>query len=77
MFFRFRPDTCATLSKPPASPWPEGADHEENVPPRARSIRACGRHDWQAEATKMIKVYGAPIEDADVPKLVEYLSTAY
>jgi mono/diheme cytochrome c family protein len=32
---------------------------------------------WQAEVTKMIKVYGAPIDDADVPKLVEYLSTAY
>jgi hypothetical protein len=32
---------------------------------------------WQAEVTKMIKVYGAPIADADVPKLVEYLSTAY
>ena len=31
---------------------------------------------WQAEVTKMIKVYGAPINDADVPKLVEYLSTA-
>jgi mono/diheme cytochrome c family protein len=32
---------------------------------------------WQAEVIKMIKVYGAPIADADVPKLVEYLSTAY
>ncbi len=32
---------------------------------------------WQAEVTKMIKVYGAPIDDSDVPKLVEYLSTAY
>ena len=32
---------------------------------------------WQAEVTKMIKVYGAPIQEADVPKLVEYLSTAY
>ena len=32
---------------------------------------------WQAEVTKMIKVYGAPIQDADIPKLVEYLSTAY
>ena len=32
---------------------------------------------WQAEVTKMIKVYGAPIDDADVPRLVEYLSTAY
>ena len=35
------------------------------------------RDFWQAEVTKMIKVYGAPIEDADVPKLVEYLSAAY
>ena len=32
---------------------------------------------WQAEVTKMIKVYGAQIEDADVPRIVEYLSTAY
>jgi sulfite dehydrogenase (cytochrome) subunit B len=32
---------------------------------------------WQAEVTKMIKLYGAPIDDADVPKIVEYLSTAY
>jgi len=32
---------------------------------------------WQAEVTKMIKIYGAPIQEADVPKIVEYLSTAY
>ena len=32
---------------------------------------------WQAEVTKMIKVYGAPIKEEDVPKIVEYLSTAY
>ena len=32
---------------------------------------------WQAEVTKMIKVYGAPIDDADVPKIVEYLTTTY
>jgi sulfite dehydrogenase (cytochrome) subunit B len=32
---------------------------------------------WQAEVTKMIKVYGAPIEDADVGKIVEYLSATY
>jgi len=32
---------------------------------------------WQAEVTKMIKVYGAPIEDADVPKIVEYLAATY
>ena len=32
---------------------------------------------WQAEVTKMIKVYGAPIDDADVSKIVEYLSENY
>ena len=32
---------------------------------------------WQAEVTKMIKVYGAPIDEKDVPAIVEYLSTAY
>jgi mono/diheme cytochrome c family protein len=32
---------------------------------------------WQAEVTKMIKVYGAPIEDADVGKIVDYLSATY
>jgi hypothetical protein len=32
---------------------------------------------WAAEVTKMIKVYGAPIDEADVPKIVEYLATTY
>jgi hypothetical protein len=32
---------------------------------------------WQAEVTKMIKLYGAPIEDADVPKIVDYLAATY
>jgi cytochrome c5 len=32
---------------------------------------------WQAEVTKMIKVYGAPIADADVPRIVEYLTATY
>jgi mono/diheme cytochrome c family protein len=32
---------------------------------------------WQAEVTKMIKVYGAPIEDADVAKIVDYLAATY
>jgi len=32
---------------------------------------------WQAEVTKMIKVYGAPIDDSDVPKIVEYLAATY
>ena len=32
---------------------------------------------WATEVTKMIKVYGAPIEDADVGKVVDYLSATY
>lgn len=32
---------------------------------------------WQAEVTKMIKVYGAPIDDADVSKIVDYLAATY
>jgi len=32
---------------------------------------------WQAEVTKMIKVYGAPIDDADVGKIVDYLASTY
>ena len=32
---------------------------------------------WQAEVNKMIKVYGAQIDDADVGKIVDYLATSY
>jgi len=32
---------------------------------------------WQAEVTKMIKVYGAPIDEKDIPAIVDYLSTTY
>ena len=32
---------------------------------------------WQTEVTKMIKVYGAPIDEADVGKIVEYLAATY
>lgn len=32
---------------------------------------------WEAEVTKMIKVYGAPIDDADVGKIVDYLTANY
>jgi sulfite dehydrogenase (cytochrome) subunit B len=35
------------------------------------------RDFWQAEVTKMIKVYGAPIDDADVPKIVDYLTATH
>ena len=32
---------------------------------------------WQAEVNKMIKNYGAPIADADVAKIVDYLAAVY
>ncbi len=32
---------------------------------------------WAAEVTKMIKVYGASIDDADIGKIVEYLAQTY
>ena len=32
---------------------------------------------WQAEVVKMIKVYGAPIDDADIGKIVDYLTANY
>ena len=32
---------------------------------------------WQAEVVKMSKVYGAPIDPADVPKIVDYLTHTY
>lgn len=32
---------------------------------------------WRAEVDKMIKLYGAPIADADIAKIVEYLAATY
>ena len=32
---------------------------------------------WGAEVTKMIKAYGAPIEDADAKAIAEYLKANY
>ena len=32
---------------------------------------------WDAEVTKMIKVYGAPITDADAATIKDYLKTNY
>ena len=32
---------------------------------------------WRAEVTKMIKVYGAPIDEAVVDKIVDYLTQTY
>lgn len=32
---------------------------------------------WDAEVTKMIKVYGAPIDDADAKAILDYLKANY
>ena len=32
---------------------------------------------WKAEVNKMIKVYGAPVTEADIAKIVEYLAATY
>jgi sulfite dehydrogenase (cytochrome) subunit B len=32
---------------------------------------------WKAEVNKMINVYGAPIEQADIGKIVDYLARTY
>ena len=35
------------------------------------------RQVWDAEVTKMIKAYGAPISDADAKEIAEYLTKYY
>ena len=45
-----------------------------NTQPRGEKFK---KDFWQAEVTKMIKVYGAPIADADVGKIVDYLTATY
>ena len=35
------------------------------------------RQVWDAEVTKMIKAFGAPISDADAKVIVDYLVTNY
>ena len=45
-----------------------------NTQPRGEKFK---KDFWQAEVTKMIKVYGAPIDDADAAKIVEYLTATY
>jgi mono/diheme cytochrome c family protein len=32
---------------------------------------------WRAEVNKMIKVYGAPIEESDIAAIVDYLTATY
>lgn len=32
---------------------------------------------WKAEVNKMVKVYGAPIPETEIAKIVEYLAQTY
>jgi sulfite dehydrogenase (cytochrome) subunit B len=47
------------------------ADYISTQPPQQ------GKTFWQAEVTKMIKLYGAPIAEQDVSKIAEYLAATY
>jgi mono/diheme cytochrome c family protein len=47
------------------------ADYVQFQPPSK------GRAFWQTEVQKMIKVYGASIDDADAEKIVDYLVQTY
>jgi sulfite dehydrogenase (cytochrome) subunit B len=49
------------------------ADYIE-IQPRGPKFK---RDFWQAEVAKMIKVYGAPINEADIGKIVDYLAQTY
>ena len=45
-----------------------------NTQPRGEKFK---KTFWQAEVTKMIKVYGAAIDAADVDRIVDYLAATY
>jgi cytochrome c5 len=53
-----------------------GCHSADYVTTQPRNVKS-KKDFWQAEVTKMIKIYGAPISDADVPKIVEYLAATY
>jgi mono/diheme cytochrome c family protein len=39
--------------------------------------RFLDRKGWEAEVTKMMKAFGAPVKKEDVPAIVDYLSKEY
>ncbi len=74
------PDETAMLADGPHLDVVQGncaACHSaEYITTQPRSL-ANPRAFWTAEVTKMQKAYGAPVDDADVPKIVDYLVHAY
>jgi hypothetical protein len=47
------------------------ADYIAMQPPKK------GKAFWEAEVTKMIKTYGAPINEADAKVIADYLAQTY
>ena len=39
--------------------------------------RFMDRKGWEAEVTKMMKAFGAPVKEEDVPAIVDYLAKEY
>lgn len=39
--------------------------------------RFLDRKGWEAEVTKMMKAYAAPVKEQDVPAIVDYLTREY
>ena len=67
-------------SRAPISKWCRTIAPPATPPITSRRSRAATKFKkdfWQAEVTKMIKVYGAPIDEADVGKIVDYLAATY
>lgn len=71
------PEETATLAQGPDAVASCGACHSaEYVTTQPRGL-ANPRAFWQAEVVKMRGAYGAPIEDADIPAIVDYLVATY
>ncbi|CAA2136759.1 cytochrome c [Hyphomicrobium sp. ghe19] len=74
------PDETATLTKSPDAGYEKAeanctACHSVdyiNTQPRGK-----GKDFWNAVVNKMMHVYGAPVDEADVPAIVDYLSKNY
>ena len=74
------PPETATLAKGPNEDVAQnncGACHSsEYIATQPRSFPN-PRAFWQSEVVKMKAAYGAPIDDADIPKIVDYLVATY
>ena len=74
------PEPTATLAPGPGQELAEGmcgACHSvDYITTQPRNV-ANARAFWAAEVTKMQKAYGAPLDDENAQKIVDYLVAAY